>query len=183
MKEEVKDKQPSVEKNSHQTKSQQEHLHESAQVPPQTVSIKDYENLKNQANMYLNTARQLQADFENYKRHNKDAKKDGIEEGIKKACETILPALDSFKKAKKVIDDKKCLEGINLIEKTLLESLKQLKVERIATVGEKFNPEYHNAVVLVEDLNAKSNTIVEEIQAGYTYNGKVIRYSQVVVAK
>ena len=106
-----------------------------------------------------------------------------MEEGVIKTCETIFPALDSFKKARKVIMDKNSLKGIKMIEDALLDALAKLKVKRIPTIGHEFDPNLHNAVVLIDDFKAKSNTIIEELQAGYTYDGKVIRYSQVVVAK
>ena len=148
-----------------------------------TVSVEKYNDLLKQSAVYLNTARQLQADFDNYRRVNKDAKKEGIEEGIIKACDTILPALDSFKKARKVIMDKNSLNGIKMIEDSLLDALARLNIKRIPTIGHTFDPNLHNAVVLLDDFKAKSNTIIEELQAGYTYGDKVIRYSQVVVAK
>lgn len=153
------------------------------QEAPKTVSIEKYDELLKQSAVYLNTARQLQADFDNYRRLNKDARKEGMEEGVIKTCETIFPALDSFKKARKVIMDKNSLNGIKMIEDALLDALAKLKVQRIPTIGHEFDPNLHNAVVLIDDFKAKSNTIIEELQAGYTYDGKVIRYSQVVVAK
>lgn len=163
--------------------TEEKQTNETAQDQPKTVSIEKYEELLKQSAVYLNTARQLQADFDNYRRINKDAKKEGIEEGIIKTCETIFPALDSFKKAKKVIMDKNSINGIKMIEDALLEALERIKVKRIPSIGHQFDPNLHNAVVLLDDFKAKSNTIIEELQAGYTYDGKVIRYSQVVVAK
>lgn len=149
----------------------------------QTVSAEKYEELLKQSTVYLNTARQLQADFDNFRRINKDAKKVGFEEGLIKACETILPALDSFKKARRVIMDKNSLNGIKMIEDSLLEALERLKIKKIPTIGRTFDPAFHNAVVLLDDFKAKSNTIIEELQAGFMYEDKVIRYAQVVVAK
>ena len=163
--------------------TEEKQTNETAQDQPKTVSIEKYEELLKQSAVYLNTARQLQADFDNYRRINKDAKKEGIEEGVIKTCETIFPALDSFKKAKKVIMDKNSINGIKMIEDALLEALERIKVKRIPSIGHQFDPNLHNAVVLLDDFKAKSNTIIEELQAGYTYDGKVIRYSQVVVAK
>ena len=150
---------------------------------PQVVSVEKYEELMKQSTVYLNTARQLQADFDNFRRINKDAKKVGFEEGLIKACETILPALDSFKKARRVIMDKNSLNGIKMIEDSLLEALERLKIKKIPTIGHTFDPALHNAVVLLDDFKAKSNTIIEELQAGFMYEDKVIRYAQVVVAK
>jgi molecular chaperone GrpE len=147
------------------------------------VSAEKYEELLKQSTVYLNTARQLQADFDNFRRINKDAKKVGFEEGLVKACEALLPALDSFKKARRVIMEKNSLNGIKMIEDSIIEALLKLNVKKIPTIGEVFDPQYHNAVVLLDDFKAKSNTIIEELQAGFIYEGKVIRYAQVVVAK
>ncbi len=152
------------------------------QEKPQ-VSAEKYEELLKQSTVYLNTARQLQADFDNFRRINKDAKKVGFEEGLIKACEALLPALDSFKKARRVIMDKNSLNGIKMIEDSIIEALERLKVKKIPTIGQVFDPQFHNAVVLLDDFKAKSNTIIEELQAGFIYEGKVIRYAQVVVAK
>ncbi len=152
------------------------------QEKPQ-VSAEKYEELLKQSTVYLNTARQLQADFDNFRRINKDAKKVGFEEGLVKACEALLPALDSFKKARRVIMDKNSLNGIKMIEDSIIEALERLKVKKIPTIGQVFDPQFHNAVVLLDDFKAKSNTIIEELQAGFIYEGKVIRYAQVVVAK
>lgn len=147
------------------------------------VSAEKYEELLKQSTVYLNTARQLQADFDNFKRINKDAKKVAYDKGLIKACETILPALDSFKKARRVIMDKNSLNGIKMIEDSLIEALEKLNIKKIPSIGHVFDPAFHNAVVLLDDFKAKSNTIIEELQAGFMYGDKVIRYAQVVVAK
>ena len=70
-----------------------------------------------------------------------------------------------------------------MIEDSIIEALERLKVKKIPTIGQVFDPQFHNAVVLLDDFKAKSNTIIEELQAGFIYEGKVIRYAQVVVAK
>ncbi len=173
-------KQPDTKPHTQQQKPQQEEVKIEQE---KTVSLSKYEELKKQSNVYLNTARQLQADFDNYRRLTKDTKQEGISEGIKKACETILPAIDTFKKAYKVVEDKKSIEGMKMIEKALLDELSKLKIKRIPTIGHEFDASCHCAVALIEDEKAKSGTIIEELQAGYTLEGKVIRYSQVVVAK
>ena len=79
--------------------------------------------------------------------------------------------------------DKNSLNGIKMIEDSLLEALERLKIKKIPTIGHTFDPALHNAVVLLDDFKAKSNTIIEELQAGFMYEDKVIRYAQVVVAK
>lgn len=156
---------------------------ENIETTPDTVPYKDYEKLAKQTEQYLNLAKQLQADFENYKRNMQKIVKDKELDGVMKAASAIFPAIDSFKKARKIITDKSCISGIKMIEKQLLEALAGLKIIRVKTVGEKFDPNIHNAVMLVEDPNVESGTIVEELEAGYMYEDKVMRFSSVIVAK
>ena len=82
-----------------------------------------------------------------------------------------------------LITDKSSLSGINLIEKSLLTELEKLGVKPIKAKGEKFDPEYHNAVMLVENESIPSGTVVEEYETGYTLGDKVIKFSQVTVSK
>ena len=156
---------------------------ENIETTPDTVPYKDYEKLAKQTEQYLKLAKQIQADFENYKRNMQKIVKDKELDGVMKAANAIFPAIDSFKKARKIITDKSCISGIKMIEKQLLEALAGLKIIRVKTVGEKFDPNIHNAVMLVEDPNVESGTIVEELEAGYMYEDKVMRFSSVIVAK
>ena len=64
----------------------------------------------------------------------------------------------------------------------LVETLEQIGIVPIEAVGKPFNPDLHNAVMHVEDETVDENTVVEEFQKGYTYNGSVVRYSMVKVA-
>ena len=61
-------------------------------------------------------------------------------------------------------------------------SLESIGVKPIEAVGQKFDPNYHNAVMHVEDEEADENVIVEEFQKGYLYRDTVVRHSMVKVA-
>lgn len=147
------------------------------------VPNEEYIKLKYQFAEFINKHKEYETEFENYKRRTREEIKQAKEDGITKAVETLLPALDSFKKAKKIITDKASISGINLIEKNIMQELEKLGVKRITCVGEPFNAEIHNAVMLVEDNSVESGTIVEELESGYTIGEKVIKFSQVIVAK
>lgn len=148
-----------------------------------SVSCEEYLKIKYQLADMINKYKQLDAEFENYRKRTREEIKQAKTDGLVKAVELLLPALDSFKKAKKVVKDEKNLEGINLIEKSLLQALEKHNVKRINCVGKQFNPDFHNAVAIVEDKTKKSGTIVDEIEYGYMLGDKVIKFSQVVVAK
>ena len=80
-------------------------------------------------------------------------------------------------------DAKQLLEGIKLVERQFMETLKSLGVEEIKAVGEKFDPNLHNAVMHVDDEAVDGEEIVvEEFMKGYMYKDKVVRHSTVKVA-
>lgn len=70
-----------------------------------------------------------------------------------------------------------------MIEKNIMLALKDLKVQKIDCVGKKFDHDFHNAVLTMTKEGVKPGTIIEEIEAGYILGDKVIKFSQVVVAK
>ena len=105
------------------------------------------------------------------------------QEGVISVIDVFLPCLDTFKEAKKSITDEKVLEGVNMIENKILDALNRLKVEKIETIGQKFDHKIHDVVAVMHDENKDDDIILDEYQAGYKYNGKVIRYSKVIVNK
>lgn len=136
-----------------------------------------------EAGQYLAMAQRLQADFENYRRRVSDQLLRERQEGTKNAVEVFLPCLDTFKEAKKSISDEGVLAGINMIENKILEALKTLKVEKIEALGAQFDPHLHNVIAAYADETKEDGIVLDEYQAGWTMDGKVIRYSKVVVNK
>ena len=132
---------------------------------------------------YLNLARQLQADFENFrKRAIEDIKKAKID-GQVSVIEAFLPCLDTFKDAKKSINDDNVLKGIEMIENKIIDTLKDLGVKKIEAKGNRYDPHLHNAIAVMKDESKENDIILDEYQAGYIFNDKVIRYSKVIVNK
>lgn len=125
---------------------------------------------------------ELEKDFDNFRERSKEAISQSRIDGLKDALCCILPALDSLNKAKKMVDEVS-LEGINLIEKSIMSALDKLKVEKIDCIGEKFDPSMHNAVFMQEKKGVKPGIVIDELESGYTYDGKVLKYSAVVVSK
>lgn len=135
------------------------------------------------AGQYLALAQRLQADFDNYRKHVAEQLDYQRNEGIKSVIEVFLPCLDTFKEAKKTISDEKVLAGVNMIEEKINNALKSLKVEKIDAVGQKFDHNLHEAIAFMKDESKENDIILEEFQAGYKFNGKVIRYSKVIINK
>lgn len=136
-----------------------------------------------QKDNYLEMAQRIQAEFENYRRRMADQLVAERREGVISVIETFLPCLDSFKDAKKTISDENVLTGINMIENKIISALEKLDVKKIETIGKTFDPNFHDVIAVMHNDKAEDNVILEEYQAGYIYNGKVIRYSKVIVNK
>ena len=131
---------------------------------------------------YLTDLLRVQAEFDNYRKRMQTALGDARQDGFMDAIEQFLPALDSFKMATNMITDKNTLMGIQFIEKGILDTLAKMGVEEINATGE-FNPELHQAIDTDSTAEVESGMIVKEAYKGFTYKGKVIRYSQVIVKK
>lgn len=74
------------------------------------------------------------------------------------------------------------VDGMEKVYKQMLTTLSEAGVEPIKAIGEEFNPDFHNAVMHVENEEAGENIVVEEFQKGYVYRDTVVRHSMVKVA-
>ena len=126
------------------------------------------------------------AEFENYRKRTEKEKAAMFEVGAKSVIEKILPIVDNFERGMATLDDEEAhspfAEGMDKIYKQLLTTLEAMEVKPIEAVGQEFNPDFHNAVMHVEDENAGENIVVEEFQKGYLYRDSVVRHSMVKVA-
>lgn len=132
---------------------------------------------------YLNMAKIIQADFDNYRKRSIESIKRAKQDGVISAVECILPCLDVFKNAKEMLKDESSLKGIEMVEKEMILALEKLGVKKIETKNQKFDPKLHHALSIIEMKDMPDGQIVEEYKAGYTLEDKVIRYSQVIVNK
>ena len=95
----------------------------------------------------------------------------------------FISVLDNLDKAIEAeTTDPKMKEGVELIHKQMVDLLKGIGVENIPTVGESFNPEYHDAVMHIEDEKYGEQEIVEELRCGYKMGDRVLRHAMVKVA-
>ena len=131
---------------------------------------------------YLKDLLRVQAEFDNYRKRMTSALGEARQDGFMDAIEQFLPAIDSFKMATEYITDQNTLMGIKFIEKGILDTLNKMGVEAIDATG-KFNPDLHQAIESENAEGFESGDIIKEAYKGFTYKGKVIRYSQVIVKK
>ncbi|MDE6159296.1 MAG: nucleotide exchange factor GrpE [Bacteroidaceae bacterium] len=127
-----------------------------------------------------------QAEFDNYRKNVMKEKTDLILNGGKKVLESMLPVVDDFELALQHMGDdtdaNALREGVELILKKFLQVLKSHGVEAIDTTGKDFDTDFHEAIAQfpapAEELKGK---VVDCTKKGYTMNGKVLRFAQVVV--
>ncbi len=130
----------------------------------------------------------LRADFENTKKRLERDKIDAIRYANERVLTEILNAVDNFDRAMGYFDGghdpKKVKDGLTIAQNELHKVLEQHGVEVIKTAGEHFDPQWHEAVAAVEPTDKiKEGSIVDEVQKGYTLNGRLIRPSRVRVAQ
>lgn len=135
------------------------------------------------AEEYLNLARVIQADFDNYRKRSIVQLENAKLDAIASTVEVLLPALDAFKKAKENIKDEKTLEGITMLEKSINTSLEKLGVKKIDSVGLPLDPNVHNVLAVASDESKPDDVVLDEFQAGYKLDNKIIRCAQVLVNK
>lgn len=126
------------------------------------------------------------AEFDNFRKRSEKEKAAMFEVGAKSVVEKILPVIDNFERGLGVVpEDRKedpFIQGMEKVYKQMLTTLESIGVQPIEAVGKEFDPNFHNAVMHVEDEEVGENIVVEEFQKGYTYRDSVVRYSMVKVA-
>ena len=123
------------------------------------------------------------AEFDNFRKRTEKEKSSMYIIGAKDIIEKILPVVDNFERGlAQAPEDDPFAEGMQKIYKQFTTTMEGMGVEPIEAVGKEFNPDFHNAVMHVEDESVGENIVVEELQKGYTYKGFVDRHSMVKVA-
>ena len=128
----------------------------------------------------------LMAEFDNYRKRTEKEKAAMYGMGAKDVVEKILPVIDNFERGFSLVAEEDMedpfTQGMEKIYKQFLTVLEGLGVTPIEAVGKEFDPNYHNAVMHVDDENYGENIVVEEFQKGYLYKDSVVRHSMVKVA-
>ena len=126
------------------------------------------------------------AEFDNFRKRTEKEKSQMYEIGAKDIIEKILPVVDNFERGIAAVPEEEksnpFAEGMEKIYKQLMTTLEEIGVKPIEAVGQEFDPDFHNAVMHVEDEEVGENIITEEFQKGYLYRDSVVRHSMVKVA-
>ena len=126
------------------------------------------------------------AEFDNFRKRTEKEKAAMFEVGAKSVIEKMLPVIDNFERGLATLSDEEkeqpFAQGMDKIYKQFVASLEELGVKAIEAEGNEFDPNFHNAVMHVEDEQYGENVVAEELQKGYMYRDSVVRHSMVKVA-
>ncbi|MEE3357200.1 MAG: nucleotide exchange factor GrpE [Lachnospiraceae bacterium] len=151
-----------------------------------TFDKKDKEDPRDEKIAELNdrVTRQM-AEFENFRKRSDKEKSEMFDAGAKNVLEKILPVVDNFERALALRPegaDDAFADGMEKIYKGFQKTLSDIGVEEIESEGKEFDPEFHNAVMHVEDESLGENVIAEVLQKGYKFHDTVLRHAMVKVA-
>lgn len=142
------------------------------------------QELKAQCAEYLNGWKRATADYLNLQKETAEKQKNILEFAHGSLMLEILPIYNNLKKALETLPaDNSWAEGIRQIHKQFADLFKQYGLTEIKTVGEKFNPEFHEAVMREKKEGVESDLIISEVSPGYLLKDKVLIPAKVVVAE
>jgi molecular chaperone GrpE len=127
-----------------------------------------------------------QADFDNFRRRSRQEKEEFAKYASAKLIEQLLPVVDNFERAiassRGTKDFDSFFKGVEMISRQLEQVLEQEGLKAMETVGQPFNPEFHQAIMQVESADHEEGTVVEELVKGYVLKDKVLRPAMVKVS-
>lgn len=148
-------------------------------------SKKKQDKMKDKVDELEDRVKRQMAEFENFRKRGEKEKATMFEMGVKSTIDKILPVVDNFERGLQAIPEElqedSFAEGMRKIYKQLTTSLEEIGIKSIEAVGVEFNPEFHNAVMQVENENLESGIVAQELLKGYEYRGSVVRHSMVAV--
>jgi len=158
---------------------EQEHL-EGEQMDCEVLGTPD-----SRYNEMLDKYQRSLAEFDNYRKRTIKEMSARYDDGIRAACEKLLPMVDNFERALAACEDRNnsLYQGVEMIARQFSAVLNEMGAQEIELEpGDSFDPNFHNAVAHVEDDNFGPSQVAEVLQKGYTHRDKVLRYSMVKVA-
>lgn len=127
------------------------------------------------------------AEMENYKKRSERDKADFLKRANESLVRDLLPVLDGLERAaahaQEEDEDQAVSKGLSLLQQELSKVLERYGLEKVEAMGLAFNPEFHEAMMQQDDPEAEENTVLQELQKGYIFQGRLLRPAMVVVSK
>jgi molecular chaperone GrpE len=145
----------------------------------------EVERLKEELRREHETLLRALADFDNYRRRVERDRASAARSGKREVILSLLDVLDGFDRALSHMGDapSSVAEGVQAIHRNLLSALDRQGVTAFDTVGESFDPRFHDAISTVESEDLESGKVAEELQRGYRWGDEVLRPARVRVAQ
>jgi molecular chaperone GrpE len=170
-----------------------EPANETAVAPEQAAAPKSSTSLDRELAEAKDRLLRTLADMDNMRKRTEREVADARVYGISSFARDILGVADNMHRAMQALDDelrakadeatKALLEGVELTERELMNVLEKHGVKRIEPLGQKFDPNRHQAMYEIEDLGVPSGSVIQVVQAGYLIGERVLRPAMVAVAK
>ena len=177
--EEAAAEEPSGEKNRKEEKKTKKDSKKTGEKPQEPEKPTPEQELAGANDRYL----RLMAEYDNYRKRSQKEKDNLYGEIRANAVKEFLPVFDNLERALAAeTTDEAYRKGVEMIMAQFNKTLEKLGVTEIKSLGEKFDPQFHNAVMHVEDEEKGENEIVEVFQKGFMLGDKVIRFAMVKVA-
>lgn len=166
-----------LEEEIQETETDAEDTTEATEQLEETVSKKQYDELNDK---FV----RLAAEYDNFRKRSLRERESAHSDAVSHAVKALLPTYDNLERALKVeTSDAEYKKGVEMTMTQLVDSLKNIGVEKItADVGTEFDPNFHNAVMHIENEELGENVIAEIFQQGFKIGDKVIRHAMVQVA-
>lgn len=147
-------------------------------------NLKKVEEFKSELNVQNERFLRLAAEYDNYRKRSEKDKISIYNDAKAKTVAEILPIADCIERAIESSHDAddEYQKGLSMLNEQFIATLSKLGVSSFGSVGDKFNPELHNAISHIEDDKLDENVIAQIFQKGYTLGDKVIRHAMVSVA-
>jgi len=143
----------------------------------------DLQKLKEERDSLYDRLLRKQAEFDNYKKRVDRERSEFVQSASADLMKELLNALDSFDMAiRNASTDERTLQGFQLIYKQLLDTMGRFGLKAIEAKGQKFDPNFHQAVITTPNDDVEENTILDEMRKGYLLNGRLLRPAMVNVA-
>lgn len=157
----------------------------SARVEEPSAAADELQKLKAERDQLFDRLARLQAEFENYRKRSTREQQEFRDYALANAVTLLLPVLDSLELALKNSADQKSEihSGVELVRKQFADALVKLGLREIPAKGEPFDPQYHQAIEMVDSDKVPDHHVLEELQRGYKLKDRLIRPAMVRVAR
>ena len=146
--------------------------------------VSEIEKLRAERDALVDRLARMQAEFDNARKRAAKEQQEYRDYALMDAVKSLIPVLDSFDRALRSSPEKSEFHsGVELIHKQLQDALAKIGVRPISTMGEQFDPRYHEAIEMVDTNSAKDHEVSEELQRGYKFKDRLLRPAMVKIAQ